>query len=276
TASHFHLDGTAGIADSNIGTPTTSDGGSTWTVSIGGLGSADGTLVLDLIDSTGLDHSPTNLPFEGDAYTLDYSAPTVSGVPSDGPAADIDFQTSNTTLNANWAGVFADPGSDISGYEWKVGTTSGGNELFDFTTTGISGTTATATGLNLTPGQRYFVTVRATNGAGLQATATSDGVIAFVPSFVVNTTADELDFSNGVTSLREAIVSANLVSGSTITFDATAFASPKTITLGGSQLELTNTSGTTTITGPAAGVTVSGGGKSQVFKIDANVTATIS
>ena len=46
------------------------------------------------------------------------------------------------------------------------------------------------------------------------------------------------------------------------------------MTLG--QLELSNTSGTETITGPAAGVTVSGGGLSRVFQVDSGVTATIS
>ena len=97
-------------------------------------------------------------------------------MPNDGTAADIHFQTSTTTLDANWAGVFADSESGLSGYEWKVGTTPGGNELFDFTTTGISGTTATRTGLTLSPGQIYFVTVRATNAADLLSTATSDGV----------------------------------------------------------------------------------------------------
>src|SRR5207253_1659024 len=42
------------------------------------------------------------------------------------------------------------------------------------------------------------------------------------------------------------------------------------------QLELTGTTGTETITGPAAGVTVSGGGLSRVFQVDGLVTASIS
>ena len=50
----------------------------------------------------------------------------------------------------------------------------------------------------------------------------------------------------------------------------------QTITLTAGQLELSNTSGTETITGPAAGVTVSGGGLSRVFQVDASVTASIS
>ena len=47
------------------------------------------------------------------------------------------------------------------------------------------------------------------------------------PSFVVNTTADDFGFSNGTTSLREAIAGANAVPGQTITFDPTVFATPR-------------------------------------------------
>ena len=62
----------------------------------------------------------------------------------------------------------------------------------------------------------------------------------------------------------------------TITFDPTVFATPQTITLTQGQLELSNTSGTITIAGPAAGVTISGGGTSRVFQVDTGVTASIS
>ena len=99
---------------------------------------------------------------------------------------------------------------------------------------------------------------------------------AVLPSFVVNTTADELNPSSSATSLRYAIASANAFPGHTITFDPTVFASAQTITLALGQLELSNTTGTETITGPAAGVTVSGGGLSRVFQVDGNVTASIS
>ena len=54
------------------------------------------------------------------------------------------------------------------------------------------------------------------------------------------------------------------------------FASHVTITLTGSQLELSNTTETETITGPAAGVTIDAGGLSRVFQVDALVTASIS
>ena len=78
-------------------------------------------------------------------------------------------------------------------------------------------------------------------------------------------------------SLREAVAcQRRCPAPTTITFDPTVFATPQTITLTGGQLELSNTTGTETITGPAAGVTVSGGGASRVFQVDAGVTASIS
>ena len=65
----------------------------------------------------------------------------------------------------------------------------------------------------------------------------------------------------GEIDLRQAIVQANSNGGAeTITFDKTVFKTPQTITLNGTQLELSDTTGTETITGPKAGVTVSGGG----------------
>ena len=107
-------------------------------------------------------------------------------------------------------------------------------------------------------------------------TSPDDTLTVIAPSFVVNTTADAFGFYSGTTSLREAIASANVVPGQTITFGKSVFNTPQTITLGGTQLELTDTTGTESITGPAAGVTVSAGGNSRVFQVDGGVTASIS
>ncbi len=94
---------------------------------------------------------------------------------------------------------------------------------------------------------------------------------------VVNTTADGTACPPGELDLRAAINLANISNGAqTITFDPTVFATAQTITLTDGQLELSNTSGTETITGPAAGVTISGGGLSRVFQIDSGVTAVLS
>ena len=95
---------------------------------------------------------------------------------------------------------------------------------------------------------------------------------------VVNTTSDSLAPGLGLLSLREAIAldNASLSGNTPITFDSIVFSQAKTITLGGSQLELSNTLGTLTITAPAAGVTISGGGVSRVFQIDSGVTVDLN
>ena len=83
-------------------------------------------------------------------------------------------------------------------------------------------------------------------------------------TFTVTSTLD--DGSDG--TLRWAVAQANLGGDNTIAFDSTVFDTPQTITLAGTQLELSDTTGTETITGPAAGVTVDGGNASRVFQVD--------
>ena len=81
----------------------------------------------------------------------------------------------------------------------------------------------------------------------------------------------------GQIDLRQALVQANSMGGAeTISFDKTVFKTPQTITLTGTQLELSDTTGNETITGPTAGVTVSAGGLSRVFQVDPGVNASIS
>ena len=92
-------------------------------------------------------------------------------------------------------------------------------------------------------------------------------------TFTVNSTLD----NGSAGTLRWAVGQANSAGGAeTIAFDRTVFKTPQTITLTGTQLELSDTTGTETITGPKAGVTVSGGGLSRVFQVDGGVTASIS
>jgi uncharacterized repeat protein (TIGR01451 family) len=96
-------------------------------------------------------------------------------------------------------------------------------------------------------------------------------------ALVVNTTTSGSTSDPGLLDLRQAVNLANVLATSdTITFDSTVFATPQTITLLGTQLELSDTTGTETIAGPAAGVTVSGAGASRVFQVDGGVTASLS
>src|SRR5262245_21677271 len=96
----------------------------------------------------------------------------------------------------------------------------------------------------------------------------------WVPStFTVHNTLDD----GSVGSLRWAVGQANTHSGAdTIGFDSGVFSTPRTITLSGGQLELSDTTGAISIAGPKAGVTVRGGGDTRVFQVDALVTASIA
>ena len=99
---------------------------------------------------------------------------------------------------------------------------------------------------------------------------------AFQTSLMVESTYGWVDTTPSDLTLPGAVSLANQFADSTITFDPTVFASAQTITLADGQLELSNTTGTETITGPAAGVTVSAGWSSGVFQVDSGVTASIS
>ena len=84
---------------------------------------------------------------------------------------------------------------------------------------------------------------------------------AFQTSLVVESTLGTVVTSPiADLTLPGAVSLSDEFAGSTITFDPAVFTSNQTITLIGTQVELSNTALTTTITGPAAGVTVSGGG----------------
>lgn len=94
---------------------------------------------------------------------------------------------------------------------------------------------------------------------------------------VVTTTTDASAVPLGKLDLRGAINLANVMSGpQEITFDATVFANAQTITLTAGQLDLKDTGGIQRITGPKAGVTISGGGHSRVFEVQMGVTANLS
>ncbi len=92
-------------------------------------------------------------------------------------------------------------------------------------------------------------------------------------TFTVTKTTD--DGSTG--TLRWAVEQADSdASANLINFDPTVFSTPQMITLTGGTLELSDTTGLQTVTGPSSGVTISGDNASVVFQVDASVHASIS
>jgi len=97
-------------------------------------------------------------------------------------------------------------------------------------------------------------------------------------TIVVNSPSGATSPPNGLISLRGAINTANAsTTPTTITFSSSVFATRQTIgVVGANGLVLTNTSASTTIIGPAAGVLLDGGGANAVLTVDADVTVSIS
>ena len=122
-------------------------------------------------------------------------------------------------------------------------------------------------------------------GFALDSPQPDIGAFQFQSSLVVNTTDDTPGAdSPGLLTLRQAIALADADTTSTtpvaITFDPTVFASSQTITLTQGTLTLGGSSKVAiapiTITGPSAGVTISGDDSFTVFTVDSNTTATLS
>lgn len=118
-------------------------------------------------------------------YFFDATGPVVPGAVVDGiDAVDDDTTDSTSTLSANW-GPATDGGSSGVSYQYAIGTTSGGTQVADFTSVGSS-TTVTRTGLSLTPGTSYYVSVRAVDAVGnVGPTNVSDGITVVVPASTV-------------------------------------------------------------------------------------------
>src|SRR5262249_56451206 len=94
---------------------------------------------------------------------------------------------------------------------------------------------------------------------------------------ILTLTDEEKELAAAADSQAQAILQrTESLTDDTIDFDKKVFKTPQTIPLSGTQLELTDMTGTETIMGPAAGVTVSGGELSRAFLVHPLVTASIS
>jgi Bacterial Ig-like domain (group 3) len=190
-------------------------------------------------------------------------------------------------------GDLADPGDKVTGSYNLIGTTNStalkngvdGN-IVGVTNPGLGalgdygGPTETMPVLPGSPALHAGTSVKGVTGdeRGFPIDSAPDiGAFQSQPAIVVNTTVDGETTSPGELDLRQAVNLANVWPvSSAISFASNAFGTAQTITLTGGQLALDNTNGTMTITGPKVGVTVSGGGMSRVFEVEADVSASIS
>jgi hypothetical protein len=103
------------------------------------------------------------------------ATPPAVGVVRDGPGASDAHSQPLGPLSASWAD-FLDAGSGVARYEWAVGTSPCATDVQGYTDVGMALHARMASTEGLAGETRYFVAVRATDGAGLSSAATSNGV----------------------------------------------------------------------------------------------------
>ena len=136
------------------------------------LGFVPGTRYISEISCTNADGFSSKSSSDG--VTVDVTPPN-SGLVRDGSSlfSDIQFQFSTTAAQAIWE-PFRDHESGVVKYRWGLGTTPDNVDVLNFTDVGMMAS-AMAENLTLTHGERYYVTVEATNGAGISSHGWSDG-----------------------------------------------------------------------------------------------------
>ncbi|MCW2921178.1 MAG: hypothetical protein JWL76_1052, partial [Thermoleophilia bacterium] len=179
--------------------------GTTPSVSATGLTLVNGTTYYVAVRATDvLGNISTTLSSDG--VTIDNVVPPAPAPTNDGAGADLDYQTSLTTLPANWATV-VDPASGLARYEYCIATGGSctGTVARTWTSTGLTAST-TGTGLALVSGTTYIVAVRAVDVAGSNSgVSNSDGIMIDTttpaPATVNDGSGADIDWDNSLTAL---------------------------------------------------------------------------
>lgn len=112
---------------------------------------------------------------------IDWTKPNKSLAINDGTLTDIDTTFNGTQLDLNYSAA-KDTNSGVSNYYYAIGTTAGSKDILSWTANGLS-SAATETGLSLLNGQKYYIMIKAINGAGLESdSVVSDGVLYLFPT----------------------------------------------------------------------------------------------
>ena len=127
-----------------------------------GLGLSYGTTYyfgVKAVNGVGFDSAVT----WSNGQLADNDYPTDVPYVYDGTSSDIRYVSSLNALSANWGA--STHSSGITSYECAIGTTSGGTGISGWTSTGLN-RSVTRSGLILTEGNTYYVSVRALNAIG--------------------------------------------------------------------------------------------------------------
>ena len=146
TAGNFELVST-GLGGSPAITGVSQTGAATWNITAS-TGTGDGTLGLNMVNGTGLNRTVTNLPFTGQVYAIDRTAPSTTSFTRQTPATS---PTGDDTLV--FRATFSEDVINV-----------------DATDFAVTGTTATITTVTPVSGSIYDLTVSGGDLAGLNGT----------------------------------------------------------------------------------------------------------
>ena len=145
------------------------------------------TIAAQAVDKVGNKTAPKT-----SSFTYDKTPPVTVSTVYDGSVTGKETQYATTagTLSANWPAT-TDAVSEIGKYEYAIGTAMGGSNVLPWTDNGTS-LSFTKTGLTLTSGATYYVSVIAEDAVGnVSAIQVSSGVIVDTqaPAAVTDLTA---------------------------------------------------------------------------------------
>jgi C1A family cysteine protease len=181
------------------------DNGLNTSVTVSGLNLADGQKYYFLVMSQNGAAIYSNGVTSSNGQTVDTTGPQTVAQVNDGTGADAAYSSSLTQLSANWA-ASADPQSGLTAYYYAIGTTPGGVNVLGWTSNGLN-TYVTRTGLSLSSGQIYYVSVKALNGAGTESETTIsngqtvDNSAPSAPGSVSDGLGADISFSSSTSQL---------------------------------------------------------------------------
>ncbi|XP_035698708.1 uncharacterized protein LOC118431573 [Branchiostoma floridae] len=122
------------------------------------------------------DHVGLQATATSPGLTIDTTPPSVTNTRIDVGGR---YLMSTDVVSVNWDGLFFDLESGVRDYAWCIGSQPGHDDVMSYDDVGPEEQASSdpSTSLGLLEGHTYFVTVKATNRAGLAATASSWGFV---------------------------------------------------------------------------------------------------
>ncbi len=195
SASNFSLNTFGGVSGASV--IDVSGSGNNWTITVN-TGSGEGTIQLVMNNATGLSSGLSNLPFAGDTFSIDKTAPTVSISPPSVSYANNSTSVTYTVTysDANFGSISLAPIQVF--FNLTTTGTASLNSLIVYPPTGNT----TQVTFNMSGDGTVAFTVPA--GTGTDLAGNSNAASSLSPSFTVDNTAPTVSIGAPSTTVTSA------------------------------------------------------------------------